>query len=80
MIHLDDCIAIIRRVIELGVWNKVFSACADEHPTKKEFYTRSALAIGLAPPGFSEEVADYKIVSNALLKEALKYQFVQRLG
>lgn len=79
LIHLDDCIEIIKQIIEKGVWKKVVNACADEHPTKKEFYTHAALVIGLKPPTFSDVMNEYKIVSNALLKESLGFEFVRGL-
>lgn len=79
LIHLSDCIGIIKRIIERNVWNKTLNACADEHPIKKEFYTRAALAIGLEPPTFSDDAKEYKIVSNARVKEVLGYEFVHRL-
>ena len=79
LIHLDDCVEIIKRIIENNVWNKVFNACADDHPIRKEFYTRAALAIGVEPPTFADDVKEYKIVSNARLKEVTGYEFVHRV-
>lgn len=76
LIHLDDCVQIIKTIITNDVWNEVLSACADGHPTKKVFYTNAALSIGLNPPTFSNEVQDYKIVSNERIKAILNYEFV----
>lgn len=76
MIHMDDCVGIIKNVIENNQWNKVLNACADEHPTKKVFYSNAALALGLDPPLFSDEPkTEYKIVSNERLKDTLNYRF-----
>lgn len=75
LIHLDDCIQIIRRIIDNNVWNQVFSACADEHPTRKDFYLHAANDLGLQPPTFSDIQEDFKIVSNEKLKAFLQYQF-----
>ncbi|MGC3945447.1 MAG: NAD(P)H-binding protein [Chryseolinea sp.] len=79
LIHGDDCVGIIRRIIELNAWGHVLSACADDHPTKKEFYTKAAIARGLEPPVFSDAIADHKIVSNAHLKAVLHYALIHRL-
>ena len=57
----------------------MLNACADGHPTKKEFYTRAALAIGLEPPTFADDVKEYKIASNARLKELIGYEFIHQL-
>ena len=80
MIHLDDCVEIITRVIQQNVWNEVLNACADDHPTRKEFYTNAAADLGVEPPIFlDDEVSEYKIVSNERLKNILNYQFIHRL-
>ena len=79
MIHLNDCVGIIIRLINSDVWNKVLNACADEHPTKKDFYTQAAISIGVEPPSFSEGMSEFKIVSNKRLKEILNYKFIHSL-
>lgn len=80
LIHLDDCIEIIRLIIARNIWNEVLNACADDHPTRKEFYTKAALELELPVPAFARNsAADYKIVSNTRLKRALNYTFRHRL-
>lgn len=81
LIHLDDCLEIIRRIITQSIWNEVFNACANDHPTRREFYTKAAMDLRLEPPVFAEDSqADYKIVSNARLKAALDYTFRHRVN
>lgn len=76
LIHRDDCIEIIFRIIKKGVWGEVFNACADFHPTRKQFYTEQSRLIGLTPPVFNEsEAVNYKIISNEKLKRLLNYEF-----
>jgi nucleoside-diphosphate-sugar epimerase len=80
MVHLDDCIAIIERVIQQNVWHEVLNVCADDHPARKMFYTSAAAALGVEPPVFlDEEESEYKIVSNERLKKVLNYQFIHKL-
>jgi nucleoside-diphosphate-sugar epimerase len=80
LIHLDDCVEIIKSVIQNNVWNEVLNACADDHPTKEVFYTHAAMELGLAPPVFLDKrEVDYKIVSNERLKAVLSYRFIHRL-
>jgi nucleoside-diphosphate-sugar epimerase len=79
MIHLDDCVEIITRLIKNDLWNKVLNACADEHPTKKDFYTQSAISIGVEPPSFVAGMSEFKIVSNKRIKEMLNYKFIHSL-
>jgi len=74
MIHRDDCIALITAILEQDAWGEVFNACADAHPTKREFYTKAAADIGTLPPSFSiHSHAPYKIVSNNKMKEQLGF-------
>lgn len=76
MIHKDDCIQLIEKVIEKNAWNQIFNGCADTHPTRKEFYTKCTLAIGLKFPEF-EEVGQLqqKIISNKKSKEYLDFKY-----
>jgi nucleoside-diphosphate-sugar epimerase len=81
LIHLDDCIQVIKRVIEGDVWNEVLNACSDDHPTRRAFYTSAAVELGLEPPDFSDDPeARFKIISNERLKQVLNYAFIHRLA
>jgi len=76
MIHQDDCVSIIAEIIENEIWGEIFNACADNHPTRKEFYTKTKKDIGVEPPKFDDNTfSPYKIVSNAKLKQCLNYTF-----
>lgn len=76
MIHLDDCIAIIVEILEQNVWGETFNACADEHPTKEDFYEEAAQQLGFDPPQFAATEEDaYKVVDSTKLKGRLNYQF-----
>ncbi len=76
MIHQDDCIQLIGKVIEKNAWNQIFNGSADTHPTRKEFYTKCTLAIGLKSPEF-EEVGQIsqKVISNKKSKEYLDFEY-----
>lgn len=76
LIHRDDCIGIVQAVIEQDARNEVFNACADAHPTRREFYSEAARQIGLEPPTFADgDGGTNKIVSNEKLKRTLGYTF-----
>ena len=75
LIHQQDCIHIIEKIIEKDVWDEVFNAVADEHPTKAEFYTAAAKAKSLPLPQFDIEKGDWKIIGNEKIKKALDYEF-----
>ena len=79
MIHQDDCIGLITQIIIQEKWGYLFNACADEHPTRKEFYTAQAKLQGFEAPQFSKEDAlvGFKEVSNYKIKEELSYDFLK---
>ena len=77
LIHRDDCIEIVQSVIDLDVRNTILNATCDEHPTRREYYSREALKYGIEPPLFeTESVPEYKIVSNERLKKTLGYRLI----
>lgn len=78
LIHRDDCIAIISKIIDEDVTGEIFNAVCDGHPSRKEYYTAVCRSLGLEPPSFkqSKEIGNYKIVSNEKLKRILGYTFI----
>lgn len=77
LIHRDDCINIIDRIVSGGVWGNTFNCCADTHPGRREFYAQAARQLGAPVPVF-EETTDpsYKRIDNQKVKQALGYEFV----
>ncbi len=80
LIHLYDCMGIIEKIITHQVWEEVFNACADEHPIRKDFYSRASQLIGHPPPQINKESSSNKIISNNLVKEKLNYSFLVPLN
>jgi nucleoside-diphosphate-sugar epimerase len=77
IIHQHDCIGIMKCIIGQQVWDEVFNACADEHPSRETFYTQASLALSLEPPQFLPNDSNpYKIVSSKKVKQRLGYTFV----
>lgn len=76
LIHLDDCLNILQRIVEQEKWGQVYNACADEHPSRRDFYYNATLAIGLEPPAFADmEETRFKLISSHKLKDDLSYVF-----
>ena len=76
LIHLDDCIAILVKIIEQEVWEETFNACADAHPAKENFYGEAARKLSFEPPTFAEaDELSFKIVNSQKLKDTLGYEF-----
>jgi nucleoside-diphosphate-sugar epimerase len=77
LIHLDDCIGIIRAVIEQKTWGDTFNACSTTHPTKLEFYSYVRSLVNEQPPTFSDKATlRYKIVSNDKIRQQLAYTLI----
>ncbi len=54
LIHLDDCIGIINKVINLKSSTKIFNAVYPYHPSKKAYYTQKALKLNIEPPHYQD--------------------------
>ncbi len=78
LIHRDDCVRIIMKIIRLGQWGEVFNACAPVHPTREDYYRKAATAAGVPMPPLakSDTPSPYKIVNSNKLTNALQYVFL----
>jgi len=77
IIHQRDCIGIIKTILDKQVWGEVFNACADHHPTRKEFYSAASALMKLEVPQFSDvDVSKNKVVNGVKVKTQLNYNFV----
>lgn len=78
LIHLDDCIGIILKIIETDCWNKTFNAVAPLHPSRKNYYVQKAVDLNLPLPKFTTDCnANGKIILSDYLETVLKYTFTQ---
>jgi nucleoside-diphosphate-sugar epimerase len=76
LIHQDDCIRIIKEIINQSKWNEVFNAVAPFHPTREEYYTQQAKNQNLVLPKFSAEKSNIKkIISSKKTTDSLSYKF-----
>jgi len=76
MIHRDDCIGIIQRVLKKQAFPSLFNACSDKHPTRMAFYSKAYQVLGLAPPLFDDiKTNTGKIIVNDHLRTTLNYTF-----
>ena len=76
LIHLDDCLGIIDRIIDTQKWGYVFNACAPLHPKRSELYTYAAMKRKIPVPRFLNGSSNgFKIVDSSLLIRELGYNF-----
>jgi len=78
LIHQQDCIGIILKIIETNCWDENFNAVSSFHPTRKEYYTQKAAELNLALPKFDHSKPSIgKIIENDKVVQLLKYTFAQ---
>lgn len=53
LIHQEDCIGIIKAVMQNGWWDELFNGVYPYNPTKQEYYSSEAQKRGLTTPDYS---------------------------
>lgn len=77
VIHRDDCVRIIHEIVRQQAWGEVFNACADAHPTRRDYYAAAARARDFTLPYLGPvQPQPHKVVSSEKLKTRLNYQFL----
>lgn len=82
LIHLEDCIGIIKTIIESDKWNEIYNAVAPFDKTRKQYYEQKAISFGLVPPHFDENKTNLgkKINSQKLILDFdYKFKFIEKL-
>ena len=76
LIHQTDCIGIIDRIITQDCFGETFNAVAPLHPTRKNYYTQKAKALGLPLPEFDESNPSVgKTIVSDKITAVLGYEF-----
>lgn len=76
MIHRDDCLGIIKALVDKSVWGETFNACSSHHPLRREFYQSAVRNLANIDAEFSSEaIASGKTINNDKVKRVLNYQF-----
>lgn len=76
LIHRNDCIGIMLKIIEKNAWGETFNAVAPYHPTREEHYTKQAIRMNLPLPKFTHERPSVgKTVNSEKVISFLGYSF-----
>lgn len=76
LIHLNDCIEIILKIIKTNQWNEIFNAVYPKHLSKKEYYSQKAIEYNLTLPHFKTiNINIGKTVSSVKINSLLNYTF-----
>jgi len=76
LIHQTDVLGILLKVIKkLNFKNVTYNAVSPYHPSKKEYYTQIAIQKKIAPPIFTNQKGNKKIINSSKLIKELGYTF-----
>ena len=75
LIHQEDCIGIIEKIIEKDSFGEVFNAVAPFHPSRKEYYIQKAIQLNLTLPKFNTNSRKGKIIDSSKITAALNHSF-----
>ena len=76
LVHRDDCIQAILKLINLQKDNQVWNLVTPEHPSKEKYYTKIAKLRNLELPEFEENSdSTGKKISSEKIQKELKFQF-----
>ena len=75
LIHLQDCIGIIKFIIEKEIWGETINGSTPDHPLKMDFYALASKMYNQSTAKFIIEKKDFKLVSSKKLIEQYGYQF-----
>ncbi|PIF61220.1 NAD(P)-dependent oxidoreductase [Flavobacterium sp. 11] len=78
LIHQEDCVGIILKIIENDVWNETFNAVAPSHPSRERYYTQKAVDLDLALPKFNHKNPSIgKTILSTKIETVLNYTFTK---
>ena len=76
LIHREDCIGIISKIIAENKWNKTYNAAYPLHPEKERYYTEICAKMNLQQPDFLQnEISKGKLINGNETAEDLDYEY-----
>ena len=80
MVHQTDVVRFIVASILEEVQGEVFNLCHNDHPSRAEYYTKTAQTLGLEAPTFSrEQIHQPKLVSNQKAKDFFQMDYLEEI-
>lgn len=76
LIHRNDCIGMIEKIIEFNYWGKTAHGVFPYHPAKEKYYTNQAIVKNLPPPHFeNSKDSSQKMVTSCVIAKDLLFAF-----
>ncbi len=81
LIHLEDCIRIIKKIIKTKSWSETFNASYPDHPEKAAYYSTVCEQMGLPKPDYDFGTQSKgKIINAHKINKKLNYRFKMDLN
>lgn len=78
LIHQQDCIGIIEKIIEKKSWSETYNGVTPFHPSRETYYTQKAIELNLNVPKFNHSKTSIgKTILSDKLQKKLDYQFIR---
>ena len=78
LIHQEDCIGVILKIMELNCWDETFNAVAPFHPSREDYYTQKSKDLDLDLPIFNHEKHSVgKTILSNKIETVLSYTFTK---
>ena len=76
LIHQDDCLRVIEKIIEKDLFGEVFNAVYPQHPPREKYFSEKARETGLELPEFDHSQTSIgKVISAAKVNQELGVEF-----
>lgn len=76
LIHLKDCLQVIKKVLEKGTFGEVYNAVFPLHPPREKYYSEKAREAGLEVPEFDHSTPSVgKVISASKAVRELGVEF-----
>ncbi|MDB2385964.1 SDR family oxidoreductase [Shewanella sp.] len=75
IVHLDDCVAAVIKIIFDPSAAGIYNVCAPKHPTRSAFYCQASIDLGLPAPVFTTAQGGGKAISSQRLMDELHFEY-----
>jgi nucleoside-diphosphate-sugar epimerase len=79
LVHREDVISALLKVLEDEVWSETFNVCFPAHPTRDDYYSKQAKLAHLQAPTFSFSIGKGKEIDSSKLVRTLGFIYTHSL-
>ncbi|WP_460220557.1 NAD(P)H-binding protein [Psychroserpens sp. MEBiC05023] len=80
LIHRNDCISIIEKLLKQDIWNETFNASIPSNISKREYYTSTCQVLKIPIPHYNtSSISKGKFIDSTKLVQLLDYEFQVKL-